>query len=80
MAQTAEQIQTELDAVRASLTKAYAAQSYSVSGRSVSRARIESLTARERVLMRRLARVNGNGPLVLSDFTNDEYDATTGRF
>jgi hypothetical protein len=71
-AQTAEQIQTQLDQVRAAITSALAAQSYSVANRSVSRAALSELTKREKELMRRLARVGGSGPLVLSETAQEE--------
>ena len=70
-AQTAAEIQTQLDAVRVAITSALSAQSYSIAGRSVSKASLSELTKREKELMRRLARVAGTGPLVLSETATD---------
>jgi hypothetical protein len=71
MAETAQQIQTRLDECRAAISAALM-QSYSVAGRSVTR-NLPELRKLEKDLMRRLARVSGSGPLVLSE-TAQEAD------
>jgi len=71
MAQTAEQLETDLAAVREAIRQAYV-QSYSVSGRSVSR-NLDQLMQREKDLERKLARVSGSGPLVISDTSGEGY-------
>jgi hypothetical protein len=78
MAQTSEQLEAALVKVRAAIEAALV-QSYSVSGRSVTR-NLAELRKYEKDLERKLARVNGSGPVIISDFSNADSNTVSGRF
>ena len=79
MAETAAQLETRLSEVRAAISNALNAQSYSVAGRSVTRTNLAELRQLEKDLMRRLNRLN-NGAFVISDFSQADADNVSGRF
>lgn len=69
MAETVAQLQIRLTNVRAAIDRALNVQSYSISGRQITHANLESLMKLEKELQRKLARLN-NGPVILSDFSH----------
>jgi hypothetical protein len=71
MAQTAEQIQERLDECRAAISAALV-QSYSVSGRSVTR-NLAELRKMEKDLERKLTRLTGSGPLVITNANAGDF-------
>jgi len=66
-AQSASDIQADLDSTRQAIRDCIQLQSYSKPGLSVNRAQLSELRKLEKDLMRRLARATGSGPLVLSE-------------
>lgn len=78
MAETQEQLEARLAEVRSAISSALI-QSYSVAGRSVTR-NLAELRKLEKDLERKLARVTGSGPIVLSDFSELDSDTVSGRF
>lgn len=79
MAETIQQLQTRLTNVRAAIDRALQAQSYSVGGRQISHANLNSLMKLEKDLQRKLSRLQGR-TLVASDFSNTDADLVSGRF
>lgn len=65
MAETAEQLETRLTECRAAIKSALV-QSYSIGGRSLTR-NLAELRKLEKDLERKLSRLSGSGPLVISD-------------
>jgi hypothetical protein len=71
MAQTAEQIQSDLDGVREAIRLAYI-QGYSINNRSMSR-NLLHLMQREKDLERKLTRLTGSGPLVITNANTGDF-------
>jgi hypothetical protein len=78
MAETAQQLETRLAEVRSAISAALI-QSYSVAGRSVTR-NLAELRKLEKDLERKLSRIHGSGPIVLTDFSDLDSDLISGRF
>lgn len=79
MAETVAQLETRLTNVRAAIDRALNVQSYSISGRQITHANLESLMKLEKELQRKLSRLQGKN-LVVSDFSNTDADLVSGRF
>jgi hypothetical protein len=80
MAETAQQLETRLANVRAAIDRVMQMQSYSLSGRQVTHANLNQLMQLEKELQRKLARVSGSGPIVISDVSDLDSDNISGRF
>ena len=70
MAQTAEQLETRIVAVRGAIDKAVLAASYSLAGRQHVNQNLKELRALEASLVRQLNRMT-KGAFVLSDFSGE---------
>lgn len=71
MAETAAQLETRLINVRAAIERVILAASYSVAGRSHQNQQLVELRKYEKDLERKLSRLSGSGPLVLSDTSGE---------
>jgi transketolase len=80
MAETAQQLETRLANVRAAIDRVMQMQSYSLAGRQVTHANLNQLMQLEKELQRKLARVSGSGPIVISDVSDLDSDNISGRF
>lgn len=73
MAETSAQLETRLTNVRAAIERAVLAASYSIAGRSHTNQQLKELRMLERDLERKLSRLTGSGPLVISETNAGEY-------
>ncbi len=54
----------QIEEVQAAITAVMSGQSYSISGRSLTKANLKELTERETMLLERYRRETGSGPII----------------